>query len=92
MSVRYTLAATRQIEAALDYLAACSPEAARALRDRVLTVLAHLDAHPHMGHMTSLRHIRRFPLGTHPYLVDYSIDEEGITVRRFRHASRRPLA
>ena len=92
MSVRYTLAATRQIEAALDYLAACSPEAARALRDRVLPVLAHLDAHPHMGHMTSLRHIRRFPLGTHPYLVDYSIDEEGITVRRFRHASRRPLA
>ena len=42
--------------------------------------------------MTSLGHIRSVPLGSYSYPVDYSIDAEGIIVRRFRPASRRPLA
>ncbi len=92
MRVRYTLTAARQVEAALDYLAAQSPDAARGLRARLLAVTVLLEAHPFMGHKTSVGHIRRFPLGTHPYLLDYSIGRDAIIVRRFRHASRRPLS
>ncbi|WP_407519705.1 type II toxin-antitoxin system RelE/ParE family toxin [Methylobacterium oryzisoli] len=91
MRVRYTLTAARQIEAALDYLAAHSPQAARGLQDRILSVVALLQAHPQTGRMTSRSHIRRFPLGTHPYLLDYAATDDEIVVRRFRHAARRPL-
>jgi len=45
-----------------------------------------------MGRVTSLRHIRRFPLGSYPYLIDYSVETEEIVVRRFRHTARRPLS
>jgi toxin ParE1/3/4 len=90
--VRYTLTAARQIEAALDYLAPQSPEVARGLQERLLAVMVLLEAHPFLGHGTTVRHIRRFPLGTHPYLVDYSVGRDEIIVRRFRHASRRPLS
>nr|WP_276082278.1 type II toxin-antitoxin system RelE/ParE family toxin [Methylobacterium sp. GC_Met_2] len=92
VSVRYTLTAARQVEAALDDPAAQSPEAARGLRERLLVVTTLLEAHPFMGHGTSVRHIRRFPRGTYPCLVDDSIGRDAIIVRRFRHASRQPLS
>lgn len=91
MRVRYTRTAARQIEAALDYLASQSPQAARGLRERILSVVALLRAHPHTGRVTSKRHIRRFPLGGYPYLLDYAATGDGIVVRRFRHSARRPL-
>lgn len=91
MRVRYTLTAARQIEDALDYLAAQSPRAARGLQERILSVIALLQAHPRGGHVTSKRHIRRFPLGTYPYLLDDEAADEEIVVRRFRHTSRKRL-
>ena len=92
MRVRYTRTAARQIEAALHYLAAASPVAAQDLGERLLAVMNLLREQPYMGHMTSIRHIRRFPLSRYPYLVDYSVEGDEIVVRRFRHASRRPLS
>jgi plasmid stabilization system protein ParE len=62
------------------------------MRERPLSIILLLEAHPQMGRVTSLRHIRRFPLGNYPYLIDYSIEGDEIVVRRFRHTSRRPLS
>ncbi|MFC5562665.1 type II toxin-antitoxin system RelE/ParE family toxin [Methylobacterium aerolatum] len=92
MRVRYTRTAARQIASALDYLAEDSPAAARDMSERLRAVLAHLREHPFMGRATSVRHIRRFPLGSFPSLVDYSVERDDIVVRRFRHTSRRPLS
>lgn len=92
MSVRYTLTAARQIEAALDFLAQESPQAAFGLRERILSVVALLQAHPQAGRLTSKRDIRRFPLNPYPYLIDYRVAGEEIVVRRFRHTARRPLS
>ncbi len=92
MRVRYTRTAARQIAFALDYLNAASPLAAQGLSERILSVVAHLREHPFMGRVTSLRHIRRFPLGSYPYLVDYSVETDEIVIRRFRHTARRPLS
>ncbi|MCJ2086627.1 type II toxin-antitoxin system RelE/ParE family toxin [Methylobacterium sp. E-005] len=92
MSVRYPPPAARQVEAALDYLAAQSPDAARGLRERLPAVTTLLEAHPSLGHGTGVGHIRRFPLGTQPYSVDSSIDRDAILVHRIRHAFRRPLS
>ncbi|MET0367990.1 MAG: type II toxin-antitoxin system RelE/ParE family toxin [Methylobacterium sp.] len=92
MRVRYTRTAARQIASALDYLAADSPVAAQGLSERLQSVMALLREHPFMGRVTSLRHIRRFPLGSYPYLIDYSVETDEIVVRRFRHTARRPLS
>lgn len=61
VSVRYTLTAARQIEAALDFLAHESPQATSRLQERILSVVALLQAHPQAGRLTSKRGIRRFP-------------------------------
>ena len=90
--VRYTLTAARQIEAALDFLASESPQAALRLQERILSVVALLQAHPQAGRLTSKRGIRRFPLGSFPYLIDYRATDRDIIVRRFRHTARRPLS
>lgn len=92
VKVRYTRTALRQIDEAVSYLKAQNPQAARGLQERVLSIVALLQAHPHSARETSRRNIRRFPLGTYPYLIDYSADENEIVLRRFRHTSRRPLA
>jgi toxin ParE1/3/4 len=89
--VRYTRTALRQIDAAVGYLKAENPQAARGLQERILGILAQLQTHPHSARRTSRPNIRRVPLGTYPYLLDYSADESEIVVRRFRHAARRPL-
>lgn len=91
MRVRYTLTAARQIEASLDYLAARSQQAAQGLQARIQSVIALLQMHPHAGRATSIRHIRRIPIGVYPYVLDYAATENEIVVRRFRHASQRPL-
>ncbi len=90
--VRYTLTAARQIEAALDFLAQEAPHAASGLQARILAVVALLQAHPQAGRLTSKQGIRRFPLNSYPYLIDYRVTDEAIVVRRFRHAVRRPLS
>ena len=92
MKVRYTRTIIRQIDTAATHLATQNPQAARGLRDRISAVVALLQMHPRSARETSKRNIRRFPLGTYPYLLDYSVGEDEIVLRRFRHASRRPLA
>ena len=92
LRVRYTRTALRQIEAAVAYLNAQNPQAARGLQERIFAVVALLRTHPRSARETSRRNIRRFPLGTYPYLLDYSADEDELVLRRFRHTSRRPLA
>ena len=92
VKVRYTRTVLRQIDAAVTYLEGQNPQAARGLQERLLAVIALLQTHPHSARTTSRRNIRRFPLGTYPYLLDYSADEDEIVLRRLRHTSRRPLA
>lgn len=89
--VRYTRTVLRQIDAAVAHLNAQNPQAASGLEERILAVIALLQTHPRSARETSRSNIRRFPLGSYPYLLDYSADEDEIVLRRFRQASRRPL-
>ena len=92
MKVRYTRTILRQIDAAVTHLKAQNPQSARGLQDHISAVVVLLQAHPRNARETSRRTIRRFPLGTHPYLSDCSVGDDEIVLRRFRHTSRRPLA
>jgi toxin ParE1/3/4 len=86
LKLRFTKRATRQITAALDYIAARSPQGAVSLRD--LTTL--LEDHPHAGHKTSKPGVLRLAAKPYPYLIDYRVSATEIIVMRFRHAARRP--
>lgn len=90
--VRFTLTAARQIETALDEIAAQSPQGARNVRARLLDVLALLQMYPHAGRITSKPGIRRIVVSPYPYLIDYRAADNQIVVRRFRHAARKPVS
>lgn len=92
MTIRFTLTAARQIEAALDEIASQSPQGASRVRQRLLAVLTMLEIYPDAGRPTTKSGIRRIIVNPFPYLVDYSSIDDDIVVRRFRHTARRPIA
>jgi toxin ParE1/3/4 len=91
VKVRYTKRAAAQIAAALDYIAAQSPQGADRIRDRLQIVLMLLRDHPYAGRPTTRPGVRRLATHPYPYLVDYRVTDTEIIVQRFRHAARRPI-
>jgi toxin ParE1/3/4 len=90
-NVRYTRRALAQIDDALTYIEARSPQGAAHVRDRVYALVSLLQERPYAGRMTSRHNIRRLPTNPYPYLIDYRVDENEIVILRFRHSARRPL-
>jgi len=62
LKVRFTNHAVRQIDRALDYIAARSPQGEKAVRERMREVVTVLEGHPYAGHRTSWRGVRRLAL------------------------------
>ena len=91
MKLRYTKRAAAQIAAALDYVAAQSPQCAERIRDRLEVVLLFLQDHPQAGRPTTRPGVRRLVTRPYPYLIDYRVTESEIIVQRFRHTARRPI-
>ncbi len=93
-SVRITQRAFEQIDAAADYIALDSLEAARRWRDRRLLEMESLQHFP-------LRHamapeaeavgvsVRQMMHGV--YRILYTVDGNVVTVQGIRHGARRPL-
>lgn len=89
MKLRYSIRSLRQIERAIGYVAARSPQGAAKIEARMRTLLAMLQIYPHAGVKTSLPGVRRLFLTPYPYFIDYLVGEDEFVVLRFRHASRR---
>jgi toxin ParE1/3/4 len=53
LKVRFTNRAVHQIDEALDYIAARSPNGERAVRVRMRELVTMLEDHPYAGHRTS---------------------------------------
>ncbi|UQR60506.1 MULTISPECIES: type II toxin-antitoxin system RelE/ParE family toxin [Bradyrhizobium] len=90
MKVRYTKRALAQIDVALTYIEARSPQGAGRVRDRIVALIALLQDHPYAGRQTTRASVRRVPVNPYPYLIDYRVTETEIVIMRFRHAARRP--
>jgi toxin ParE1/3/4 len=86
--LRYTARAAAQIDAALAYVAARSPQGARRIRARIEAMGALLQEHPFAGHRTSNPRVRRIVVTPYPYLLDYHATASEIVILRFRHAAR----
>jgi toxin ParE1/3/4 len=89
--LRVTRRAATQIEKALDYIEAESPQGANRLRERIQNLFILLAQHPYAGQATDLRGVRRLSVSPYPYLIFYRVTGDEVIVQRLRHTSRRPL-
>ncbi|WP_018408843.1 type II toxin-antitoxin system RelE/ParE family toxin [Methylocystis rosea] len=92
MRLRYAKRAAAQIDAALAYVAARSPQGARRLRARIETITELLQGHPLAGRDTSNPLVRRIVVTPYPYLIDYRLTASEVIILRFRHAARAPVS
>jgi toxin ParE1/3/4 len=92
VKLRVTKRAATQIEKALEYIEAESPQGANHLRERIQSLFLLLTEHPHAGQSTDLPGVRRLVVSPYPYLIFYRITGGEIIVQRMRHTSRRPYS
>ena len=90
MKLRVTRRAATQIEKALDYIEAESPQGANRMRERIGTLLLLLEQHPYAGQSTDLPGVRRLVVSPYPYLIFYRVTDDEVIVQRMRHTARRP--
>ncbi len=90
MKLRYTKTALHQINEALSYIEARSPQGASRVARRTEAVLAILVDQPLAGQATNRQGVRRVVLTPYPYLIFYRVTETEIVVLRFFHAARKP--
>ena len=91
MKLRYQTRALRQIDKALGYVAARSPQGAANVEARLGAMLSLIQLQSYVGRRTSIPGVRRVFLTPYPYLIDYYVGEDEIVVQRFRHTARRPV-
>ena len=90
MRLRVTRRAATQIEKALEYIEAESPQGANDVRERIQTLFRLLTQHPYAGQATDLPGVRRLTLSPYPYLIFYRVTDSEVIVQRMRHTSRQP--
>ena len=90
MKLRVTRRAATQIEKALEYIEAESPQGANRMRERIQTLFLLLTHHPYAGQLTDLPGVRRLVVSPYPYLIFYRVTDDEVIVQRMRHTSRRP--
>ncbi len=91
MKLRYSTAALRQIDDALSYVGARSPQGAASLRERILAAAVMVQEHPHAAQATSRANTRRVVLAPYPYVLFYRVAADEVIITRFRHTARKPL-
>ncbi|MFD1704322.1 type II toxin-antitoxin system RelE/ParE family toxin [Methylopila henanensis] len=90
MKLRVQKRALRQIEDALTYIAAESPQGAANVEARIVAAFLQVQRYPFLGRPTPITGVRRMVLTPFPYHFDYFVGSDEVVVQRFRHAARRP--
>jgi plasmid stabilization system protein ParE len=91
VKLRYQKRALRQIDSALSYIYAHSPQGAAHIEARLRAITSLLLVQSFVGRKTSISRVRRVYLTPYPYFIDYYLGEDEIVIQRFRHTSRKPL-
>jgi toxin ParE1/3/4 len=89
VKIRYTLPASRQLDAILGYVEARSPRGAGNLLDRIDGALALVAEQPRIGRKTNRPGFRRIIVNPYPYVILYRASVAEIVVHSIRHTSRR---
>ena len=89
MKLSYTPKALREIDNAIAYIGARSPQGAKHVALRFYKLLELLRQQPQAGAVHGRRNTRRLFLTPYPYVIYYRVSQEEIIILRFRHTSRR---
>lgn len=90
MKLRYQRRALQQIDKALGYISARSPDGAAKVEARLTAIAALIQQQSLVGRKTSIPSVRRIVLTPYPYLIDYYVGDDEIVIQRFRHTAREP--
>ena len=92
MKVRYSPRAIADLNNTSDYLKTKSVSGAVAVEAAIMTCIKLIGEYPRSGRVIEQRpNVRVMPLSRYPYLVFYTIAENGIVVLHIRHGARRPI-
>jgi toxin ParE1/3/4 len=92
VKLRYQKRALQQIDKALGYIAAQSPQGAAHVEARLRAMTTLLQLQSFVGRKTSIPGVRRVFLTPYPYLIDYYVGDDEIVIQRFRHTARKPVS
>jgi toxin ParE1/3/4 len=71
VKLRYTLRGAAELDEALAYIEARSPQGARRVQTRIQVIINLLLRHPHADQLTSTGRLRRMIATPYPYLIFY---------------------
>jgi toxin ParE1/3/4 len=89
VKLRYTRNALREIDNAIAYIGARSPQGASHVAARFYKIIELLRDQPEAGAIHSRPDTRRLFLTPYPYVIYYRVSQQEIIILRFRHTSRR---
>jgi toxin ParE1/3/4 len=87
--IRWTEKALQYLEAAADYIAEDSPQAAEAFVKRVFSGTMALAQHPEIGRAGRCKGTRELVVTNTPYIVAYRVKGEQIEILRVLHGARK---
>lgn len=88
MTVRYTLRALADLDAAREHIEQFNPRAARLLAGRLRAAIDELSRFPARGRLGRLEGTRELVVPRTPYLVAYRTDGPHIDILAIRHGAR----
>ena len=92
MRLRYQKRALQQIDKALGYIAARSPDGAAKVEARLTAIVALVQLQSLVGRKTSIPGVRRVFLTPYPFPIDYYVGDDETVIQKFRHTARKPLS
>jgi toxin ParE1/3/4 len=81
--------ARQDFDAAIAFLEAQSPSAARRIGDRILKAVGLLERFPEIAPPSRHRGLRQLVVSQTPYLVVYRVHEDAVEIRAVVHAGQR---
>jgi toxin ParE1/3/4 len=80
--------AVADLQHARAYIAEHDPHSARAVAQKIRTLVARLKSHPGMGRPTEMDDIRKISVPGLPYLIPYRVKEQRIEILRVFHTAQ----
>jgi toxin ParE1/3/4 len=80
--------AIADLQQARAYIAEHDPQAARAVAQKIRTLVARLKTRPGMGRPTEIDDIRKISVPGLPYLIPYRVKERRIEILRVFHTAQ----
>ena len=90
--VRWLRTASRNLDAAVEYIAQEDPSAAEKVYTHIRERVAALAEQPSMGRPGRVFGTRELVIEKYPYIVPYRIQDNEVQILRVFHTSRKPQA